>query len=93
MHEAALSEFIHEAPPRRRPRRPVAAIERPKPLHESVVERLRNTIVEGGLAVRERLHGANLAATLQVSRTPIREAIKLLATEGLSTYCRVAERA
>jgi DNA-binding GntR family transcriptional regulator len=83
MHEAALSEFIREAPPRRRARRPVAAIERPKPLHESVVERLRNTIVEGGLAVGERLHGANLAATLQVSRTPIREAIKLLATEGL----------
>jgi DNA-binding GntR family transcriptional regulator len=40
-------------------------------------------IVEGDLAVGERLHDANLAATLQVSRTPIREAIKLLATEGL----------
>jgi DNA-binding GntR family transcriptional regulator len=78
-----LSEFIHEAPPRRRARRPVAVIERPKPLHESVVERLRNMIVEGDLAVGERLHDANLAATLQVSRTPIREAIKLLATEGL----------
>ena len=61
----------------------VAAIERPKPLHESVVERVRNMIVEGNLAAGERLHDANLAATLQVSRTPIREAIKLLATEGL----------
>ena len=78
-----MSEFIREALPRLRAGRPVAAIERPKPLHESVVERLRNMIVEGDLAAGERLHDANLATTLQVSRTPIREAIKLLATEGL----------
>jgi DNA-binding GntR family transcriptional regulator len=78
-----LSEITEQAPPRRRARRPVAIIERPKPLHESVVERLRNMIVEGDLAAGERLHDANLAATLQVSRTPIREAVKLLATEGL----------
>jgi DNA-binding GntR family transcriptional regulator len=83
IHEATLSEFIREAPPRLRARRPVAVIERAKPLHESVVERLRNMIVEEDLAAGERLHDANLAATLQVSRTPIREAIKLLATEGL----------
>jgi DNA-binding GntR family transcriptional regulator len=78
-----VSELIREAPPRLRARRPVAVIERAKPLHESVVEWLRNMIVEGGLAAGERLHDANLAAMLQVSRTPIREAIKLLATEGL----------
>ena len=54
-----------------------------KPLHESAAERLRDMIVEGGLAVGERLHDANLADVLKVSRTPIREAIKLLATEGL----------
>ena len=64
-------------------RRPVAAIVRAKPLHETVVERLRDMIVEGELASGERLHDANLARILQVSRTPIREATKLLATEGL----------
>jgi DNA-binding GntR family transcriptional regulator len=78
-----LSEFSPQAPARLRTRRFAAVIERPKPLHESVVERLRDMIVEGQLAVGERLHDANLATTLQVSRTPIREAIKLLATEGL----------
>jgi DNA-binding GntR family transcriptional regulator len=78
-----VSEFIREARLGLRSRRPVAVIERPKPLHQSVVERLRNMIVEGDLAAGERLHDANLATTLQVSRTPIREAIKLLATEGL----------
>lgn len=66
-------------PPAKRP----SAIERQKPLHEAVVERLRDMIVEGELAVGERLHDANLAETLKVSRTPIREAIKLLASEGL----------
>src|SRR6202046_2325973 len=64
-------------------RRPVAAIVRAKPLHETVVERLRDMIVEGELASGERLHDANLARILQGSRTPIREATKLLATEGL----------
>ncbi len=66
----------------RRPRRS-GAIVRAKPLHESAVERLRDMIIEGRLAVGGRLHEANLAAILCVSRTPIREAIKLLATEGL----------
>jgi DNA-binding GntR family transcriptional regulator len=64
-------------------RRALGAIVRPKPLHETVVERLRDMIVEGELASGERLHDANLARILQVSRTPIREATKLLATEGL----------
>jgi DNA-binding GntR family transcriptional regulator len=64
-------------------RRSVRAIVRPKPLHETVVERLRDMIVEGKLASGERLHDANLARVLQVSRTPIREATKLLAAEGL----------
>ena len=46
-HEATLSEFTQEVLPQLRARRPVAVIERPKPLHESVVERVRNMIVEG----------------------------------------------
>jgi DNA-binding GntR family transcriptional regulator len=69
--------------PRTAARRPAAAIARPKPLHEAVVERLRDMIVEGDLAAGERLNDAKLAALLNVSRTPIREAIKLLASEGL----------
>jgi DNA-binding GntR family transcriptional regulator len=68
---------------RARAKRPRAAIERPKPLHEAVVERLRDMIVVGELAVGERLNDARLAQLLKVSRTPIREAIKLLASEGL----------
>jgi DNA-binding GntR family transcriptional regulator len=64
-------------------RRSSAAIVRPKPLHETIVERLRDMIVEGELAAGERLHDSNLARVLKVSRTPVREATRLLATEGL----------
>ena len=78
-----MNDLDARALTRQAERRPVAAIARPKPLHETVVERLRDMIVEGELASGERLHDANLARILQVSRTPIREATKLLATEGL----------
>ncbi|MBV8796307.1 MAG: GntR family transcriptional regulator [Hyphomicrobiales bacterium] len=78
-----MNERDPGAPVAQRERRAFAAIERPKQLHETVVERLRDMIVEGELASGDRLHDANLAKILQVSRTPIREAIKLLATEGL----------
>jgi DNA-binding GntR family transcriptional regulator len=64
-------------------RRAPAAIARQKPLHEAAIECLRDMIVEGDLAAGERLNEAKLAERLQVSRTPIREAIKLLANEGL----------
>jgi len=47
------------------------------------VDGLRDMIIEGELRVGDRLHEINLAETLHVSRTPLREAIKLLATEGL----------
>jgi DNA-binding GntR family transcriptional regulator len=78
-----MNELDADGPTSQTERRSVAAIVRPKPLHESVVERLRDMIVEGELASGERLHDANLARILQVSRTPVREATKLLATEGL----------
>ena len=64
-------------------RRKERPIPRSRPLHEEVVDRLRDMIVEGALPAGERLHEINLAETLKVSRTPLREALKLLASEGL----------
>jgi DNA-binding GntR family transcriptional regulator len=52
-------------------------------LHEAVVDRLRDMIVEDRLSPGDRLHEINLAEALNVSRTPLREALKLLASEGL----------
>jgi DNA-binding GntR family transcriptional regulator len=54
-----------------------------RPLHEEATERLRDLIVQGRLAPGERLNERLLTAQLGLSRTPLREAFKVLATEGL----------
>ncbi|HWI79575.1 MAG TPA: GntR family transcriptional regulator [Ramlibacter sp.] len=52
-------------------------------LHEQVTQRLRQMLVEGHIAPGAKLNERELAQVLQVSRTPLREAIKMLAAEGL----------
>jgi DNA-binding GntR family transcriptional regulator len=54
-----------------------------RPLHEEAADRLRDLIVQGRLAAGARLNERLLTAELGVSRTPLREAFKVLATEGL----------
>ena len=54
----------------------------PAPL-PSVVERLRQRIVEGLHAPGDKLNERELSELLQISRTPLREAIRMLAAEGL----------
>lgn len=52
-------------------------------LHDEVLERLRDMIIEGVLAQGQRINEGMVGAQLGVSRTPLREAIKTLASEGL----------
>jgi DNA-binding GntR family transcriptional regulator len=52
-------------------------------LHDGVVARLRDFIVEGHLRPGERVPERQLCENLGVSRTPLREALKVLAAEGL----------
>lgn len=52
-------------------------------LHDEVAARLRALILDGELEPRSRLDELDLAERFGVSRTPLREAIKILATEGL----------
>ncbi|WP_279482162.1 GntR family transcriptional regulator [Aureimonas sp. SK2] len=52
-------------------------------LHDTIVNRLRDMIIEGALEPGTRLHEGQLGEALGVSRTPLREAIKYLASEGL----------
>jgi DNA-binding GntR family transcriptional regulator len=54
-----------------------------RPLHEEATDRLRDLIVQGRLAPGTRLNERLLTAQLGLSRTPLREAFKVLATEGL----------
>ncbi|MBK9134957.1 MAG: GntR family transcriptional regulator [Betaproteobacteria bacterium] len=52
-------------------------------LHDQVAARLRTMLVEGRIAPGAKLNERVLTEQLRVSRTPLREAIKLLAVEGL----------
>lgn len=53
------------------------------PLREVVFQTLRNAIVRGDFEPGERLMEVTLANNLGVSRTPVREAIRMLELEGL----------
>ena len=52
-------------------------------VHADVCGHIRNLIVHGELASGERINEVGLSEALGVSRTPIREALKVLAAEGL----------
>jgi DNA-binding GntR family transcriptional regulator len=52
-------------------------------LHAQAVDRLRKLIVRGTLEPGAQINENELATALGISRTPIREALKLLASEGL----------
>lgn len=52
-------------------------------LHDEVARHLRALIQSGELKPQQRLNEGELADRFRISRTPLREAIKILATEGL----------
>jgi DNA-binding GntR family transcriptional regulator len=56
---------------------------RPASLHEEVASRLRHMIFERQLAPGQWIDELALARDWQISRTPLREALKVLAAEGL----------
>jgi DNA-binding GntR family transcriptional regulator len=60
-----------------------AVIPIPRSLHEQVAQRLRQMLVENRIAPGAKLNERELCEQLNVSRTPLREAIKMLAAEGL----------
>jgi len=63
---------------------PAALVPLARPrLHDTVVEHLRGFIVEGVLAPGSKLNERELCETLGISRTPLREALKVLCAEGL----------
>ena len=75
MNQAVLQEYII---------RKKAEIPR-LTLYEGVVERLRDMIFEGELVAGARVPEKELCLKFGISRTPLREALKVLANEGLIT--------
>jgi len=55
----------------------------PATLHDQVAQRLRQMLVESRIKPGAKLNERELSEVLKVSRTPLREAIKMLAAEGL----------
>ena len=62
----------------------IEGIRRPT-LHEEVVDRIREMISQGELAVGTRVPEKELCAKFGISRTPLREALKVCANDGVIT--------
>lgn len=58
-------------------------LDRPRLLTEVVGERIREAIVQGDLKLGEQVSEAQLAARMNVSKTPVREALVRLQSQGL----------
>ncbi|MEH6823818.1 MAG: GntR family transcriptional regulator [Motiliproteus sp.] len=56
---------------------------RRRPLHEEVAEHLRQLITDETLAEGSHIDETALCTSLDISRTPLREALKVLQAEGL----------
>jgi DNA-binding GntR family transcriptional regulator len=63
--------------------KPHLVLIKPQGLHKLVVEQIQQMIIEGALAPGTRLNERMLCEKLGVSRTPLREALKILAALGL----------
>lgn len=63
--------------------RPIARVIRRLPLHDAIVGELRNMIQTSELAPGSKINEAVLCEAFDISRTPLREALKVLASEGL----------
>lgn len=66
-------------------------------IRDVAYSRIRDEILNGQLEPGEKLNDADLTTWLQVSRTPIREAIAMLAADGLiemepNRYTRIPDR-
>lgn len=61
----------------------VKRVERPKTLTELAIARIREAIVDGQYGFGEQLSEASLASRLGISKTPVREALLRLQSEGL----------
>jgi DNA-binding GntR family transcriptional regulator len=66
----------------------LSSVQRSKSLQELAYRAIRNSILSGELAPSDRLVETQLAEKLQVSRTPIREAIRQLQRDTLVTTDR-----
>jgi DNA-binding GntR family transcriptional regulator len=78
-----MARTLVRAAPIKMPRGTAQKLPERGALHELARDRLRTLIVRGDLAPGVALQETQLSEELGISRTPLREALKLLAAEGL----------
>jgi len=61
-------------------------VKRPESLRTQAIVQIRQAIVTGQLAPRSMHSEQSIAATMSISRTPVREALLQLASEGLVEF-------
>ncbi len=61
------------------------SVEKPVTLRERIVDFIKDSIISGRLSPGERVPEADIAESLGISRTPIREAFRQLESEGFIT--------
>lgn len=81
--ESSSTEFSSNSPFQSAPGLMAEPLRSPSTLRQAVVDRLRNDIVSGAIVPGALLRETALAASLNVSATPVREALGTLASEGL----------
>ena len=64
----------------------LADLSQNKPLNEIVFEGLRIAIIKGIIPVGERINESVYAEKMNISRTPVREALRRIQEEGLVEY-------
>ncbi len=80
-----MSNFVEMSQAENPNDRTAAARAGGRPLYEHVAERLRGAILSHTLAPGSWIDEQRLCGEYGISRTPLREALKVLATEGLVT--------
>jgi len=83
-----MSDALRRSPATERPAAPARSPVRALPqlaLYEQVAEKLRTRILNHSLGAGSWIDEQALSAEFGISRTPLREALKVLATEGLVT--------
>jgi DNA-binding GntR family transcriptional regulator len=69
----------------REPKAMTRKFQKPTTLAHEIARHLREAIIKGELAAGERLNETKLTQELSLSRSPVREAIRILEAEGLLT--------
>ena len=83
MRASAEPHAVSEAPSTTEPREPASTRPSSGTLPATICDRLREMIIEGELTPGMRLNERALCNRLGISRTPLREAFRLLASDGL----------